>query len=72
MPGPLGVGAVLASGLVGAKLAYLGDLAGAGAKLVKAKLVLGKGALRARLVGTRGCWTLRYIILTNVASYRKI
>ena len=54
MPGPLGVGAVLALGLVGAKLAYLGDLAGAGAKLVKAKLVLGKGALRARLVDTRG------------------
>ena len=47
MPGPLDVGAVLALGLVG-------DLAGAGAKLVKAKLALGKGALRARLVATQG------------------
>ena len=35
-------------------LGLVGDLAGAGAKLVKAKLVLGKGALRAKLVGTRG------------------
>ena len=50
----VGVGANLASGLVGAKLAYLGDLAGAGAKLVGAKLALGKGALRAGLVATRG------------------
>ena len=45
------VGADLA---LGAKLAYLGDLAGAGAKLVGAKLALGKGALRAGLVATRG------------------
>ena len=45
------VGADLA---LGAKLAYLGDLAGAGVKLVRAKLGMGKGALRARLVATQG------------------
>ena len=44
----------LATGLASAKLAYLGEVAGAGTRLLANKANLGKNALRAGLVATRG------------------